>query len=137
MPTLTFKQYREQLAEQDRKYSHRERTIYVDGWEVVNTDHGKQRTGERTDLEDNPKTWEEYVRRAIARIEYKGYKPGEFLITSRSLNQSVIFNVDLPRKQLRAITILPPGKHYPNSPRTGKIVIESITYNIVDVIELD
>lgn len=120
----------EAVAQLDERSTHSSRTQYVNGWEVVLTTHGQERDGERTgsSFESRHAAWDLFLTRVIAKIERidpARRKAGEYLFTSRSANQSVIFNVDPTVNQLRVITILPPGRHMPK-PGTPKVLIESI-----------
>jgi hypothetical protein len=103
------------------KFDHAARTKMVSGWQVIQTDHGLEREDQRSSLKQSE--WDQFIERVIKKIE-KFHTSGEYLFFSVSMRQAVVMNLDIPKKQLRAITVLPTGRNNPR-PGTKKILIES------------
>lgn len=114
----------------------------VDGWEVQNRIHSQSRQVDRTgDMDQSGLDY--FLTRLIKKVDTWSNKVNkEFLVRSRSKNQSIIVNVDNVMngdarnphqvKQIRVMTILPPGKHIA-TPGTPTIQIESVTYEVIDI----
>ncbi len=131
---ITFKQLVEALS-----------THHYGDWEVVRTNHIKDRTGRTSSVPEGH--WDTFHHRAIAEIERRTEKPlknGEYMIHSRSLGDpknpgmKVVANLDRkPGKkggQLRHITHLEP--HMVAKAGTPTIKIESVESSI-PVIEIE
>lgn len=107
---MKFEQFRS-ICESLLEMSHQERTRTLDGWEVINTNHGVERDIERFNARV-PNGLDLILKRTIKKVEgLKNAREAETRVKSMSMDQSVVLNVDPVKKQLRIITILPRGKH--------------------------
>lgn len=94
--------------------------------------HGVDRDKERMNTLDDDK-WNTFFERVIKKVEgFKVATSGEYLYSSIGLKINTVLNVDVEKKQLRVITVLPPDRAIPK-PGTKKILIEGIEYEYVEL----
>ena len=117
----TFRQYLELT----------ESATMIDGWEVIKTNHGKERSGERATVE----IVDDLINKVIARMKQafqKITKAGEYLFFSKSMNRGIVMNVEIAKPQLRVITVLPANKSVA-LPGTKSVMVESVTYELIEI----
>lgn len=103
------------------------------GHKVVNTEHGKERIKERSNLTDFQLLT--MFKNAIKKIENKSVKIGEKVVFwSKALGQAFIARVD-DVKDLILLTFFPRHKKPSgvNDPFQREVVIEGITLRIVEI----
>lgn len=120
------------------------RLIQYRGWEIENRIHARsqQSTDPSRDIsrEDLLKFYDNLIDRVNT---FKKEVNQEFLVRSRSMNRSMIVNLDNygdpndyrnPNKvkQIRVITVLPIGRHRPKT-GTKTILIENIEYEVIEI----
>lgn len=111
---------------------HNNRVRVISGWTVVMTLHGVDRDKERMNTLDDDK-WNSFFERVVKKINgFKIANSGEYLYSSIGLKINTVLNVDVEKKQLRVITVLPPDRAIPR-PGTKKILVEGIEYIMVEI----
>lgn len=106
-------------------------THHVDGWETVKTSHASDREGERGHM---PGGHHDFMKKVVGHVSKVTHpKNGEYLYVSKKHDQGVVVNVNHEHKQVRAITVLPPGRHHPKE-GTKKIMVEGIEFILPTVI---
>ena len=116
----------------NERSDHNNRVRVISGWTVVMTLHGVDRDKERMNTLDDDK-WNSFFERVVKKINgFKIANSGEYLYSSIGLKINTVLNVDVEKKQLRVITVLPPDRAIPK-PGTKKILIEGIEYIVVEI----
>ena len=116
----------------NERSDHNNRVRVISGWTVVMTLHGVDRDKERMNTLDDDK-WNSFFERVVKKINgFKIANSGEYLYSSIGLKINTVLNVDVEKKQLRVITVLPPDRAIPK-PGTKKILIEGIEYIMVEI----
>ena len=103
----------------------------MDGWEIVKSGHGNDRESER----NASGVIDHLIARVVKRLNQivmKITRSGEYLFFSKGLNRGAVFNVDTVAKQLRIVTVLPPGKDIAK-PGTKQVIIEGVTYEMIEI----
>jgi hypothetical protein len=123
---LSFSEYINERSD------HNNRIRVISGWSVVMTLHGVDRDKERMNSLDDDK-WNMFFERVVKKIEgFKVASSGEYLYSSMGLKINAVLNVDIEKKQIRVITVLPPNRAIPK-PGTKKILVEGIEYIMVEI----
>ena len=116
----------------NERSDHNNRVRVISGWTVVMTLHGVDRDKERMNTLDDDK-WNSFFERVVKKINgFKTANSGEYLYSSMGLKINAVLNVDVEKKQLRVITVLPPNRAIPK-PGTKKILVEGIEYIMVEI----
>ncbi len=116
----------------NERSDHNNRVRVISGWTVVMTLHGVDRDKERMNTLDDDK-WNSFFERVVKKINgFKIANSGEYLYSSIGLKINTVLNVDVEKKQLRVITVLPPDRAIPR-PGTKKILVEGIEYIMVEI----
>lgn len=116
----------------NERSDHNNRVRVISGWTVVMTLHGVDRDKERMNTLDDDK-WNSFFERVVKKINgFKIANSGEYLYSSIGLKINTVLNVDVEKKQLRVITVLPPDRAIPR-PGTKKILVEGIEYEYVEL----
>ena len=116
----------------NERSDHNNRVRVISGWTVVMTLHGVDRDKERMNTLDDDK-WNSFFERVVKKINgFKTANSGEYLYSSIGLKINTVLNVDVEKKQLRVITVLPPDRATPR-PGTKKILVEGIEYIMVEI----
>ena len=116
----------------NERSDHNNRVRVISGWTVVMTLHGVDRDKERMNTLDDDK-WNSFFERVVKKINgFKIANSGEYLYSSIGLKINTVLNVDVEKKQLRVITVLPPDRAIPR-PGTKKILVEGIEYIVVEI----
>lgn len=116
----------------NERSDHNNRVRVISGWTVVMTLHGVDRDKERMNTLNDDK-WNSFFERVIKKINgFKTANSGEYLYSSIGLKINTVLNVDVEKKQLRVITVLPPNRAIPK-PGTKKILVEGIEYIMVEI----
>ncbi len=116
----------------NERSDHNNRVRVISGWTVVMTLHGVDRDKERMNTLDDDK-WNSFFERVVKKINgFKIANSGEYLYSSIGLKINTVLNVDVEKKQLRVITVLPPDRAIPK-PGTKKILVEGIEYIMVEI----
>lgn len=116
----------------NERSDHNNRVRVISGWTVVMTLHGVDRDKERMNTLDDDK-WNSFFERVVKKINgFKTANSGEYLYSSIGLKINTVLNVDVEKKQLRVITVLPPDRAIPR-PGTKKILVEGIEYIMVEI----
>lgn len=118
--------------------------LKIGDWYVLKTVHSNVREKERFTDKDKevPGGIDGFMKKVVDRLgRFQKVIKGEYLYWSPKLNQGMVLNVD-PEfrerddddavKQIRVITILPPGKSNAK-PGTKKIMVEGIEYTVIDL----
>ena len=123
---LSFSQFLNERSD------HNNRIRVIAGWNVVMTLHGVDRDKERMNTLDDDK-WNTFFERVVKKIEgFKVASSGEYLYSSIGLKINSVLNVDVEKKQLRVITVLPPNRAIPK-PGTKKILVEGVEYIMIEI----
>ena len=116
----------------NERSDHNNRVRVISGWTVVMTLHGVDRDKERMNTLNDDK-WNSFFERVIKKINgFKTANSGEYLYSSIGLKINTVLNVDVEKKQLRVITVLPPNRAIPK-PGTKKILVEGIEYIMIEI----
>lgn len=116
----------------NERSDHNNRVRVISGWTVVMTLHGVDRDKERMNTLDDDK-WNSFFERVVKKINgFKIANSGEYLYSSIGLKINTVLNVDVEKKQIRVITVLPPDRAIPR-PGTKKILVEGIEYIMVEI----